>query len=501
MNVDMCGHILAERGFRDWFLYMFRVINGKPFIVEELHEKLFNKFEDSYNGNAPRICLNMPPRSGKTTLASYFVAYSLAVNPKSNFIYTSYSQELLGTISAGIANILNHPVYKAMYNAGARSSEVKLEPVDQFWKDYLQETKGRELFTSRKIITAQGGVCLFSSMGSAITGFGAGIMGAPGFTGALIIDDGNKPAEVRSETIRTKIKNYFTETLLTRLNNPGVPIINIQQRLHLEDLTGILIRDYNFENLKLPLIDSRGVCTLPAQYNQERLEELQKDDYSFLSQYQQEPIKEGGNLIKLEYFRTYEQEPRQFDRLYIVCDTAFSTKKMADNSVFLLAGLAGGNLYILNVYCKRVGFPDLKRDLKKFYEEARRKYTPQNFLSSIYIENKASGISLIQELRAEGMPITELAPRVASKYNKEVVADKYTRFLEISADLESGYCLIPEIPRAWQSNFIKECLAFDGNDNNGQHDDQVDCLIYALKIRRQSLAPNWEDVTNVFTSY
>ena len=106
--------------------------------MEPIHSDLFSTFEDIISGNTIRQNINIPPRSAKTTLAKYLIAYALTINPKCNFVYTSYSQDLLKQIARELAGILEHPVYKAMYPQYFISSEdVEADPVDEFWKDYL----------------------------------------------------------------------------------------------------------------------------------------------------------------------------------------------------------------------------------------------------------------------------------------------------------------------------------------------------------------------------
>jgi predicted phage terminase large subunit-like protein len=183
----------------------------------------------------------------------------------------------------------------------------------------------------------------------------------------------------------------------------------------------------------------------------------------------------------------------------IVCDTAFSEKKTADNSAFGLFGILDNNdIYLLDMYCKKVIFPDLVRDLKSFYQKSVNNYGKFNNINAIYIENKGSGQSLIQQLREERLPILELQPTYYNKQlNKEQVADKYTRFLEISADLENGYCFIPE-SSSWVLNFISECERFQGTKED-THDDMVDVLIYGLKKRRENAIIDWMEVKRIFS--
>lgn len=202
------------------------------------------------------------------------------------------------------------------------------------------------------------------------------------------------------------------------------------------------------------------------------------------------PNAEAGNLIKMSMFKRYETPPETYNGMFITCDTAFSEKKSADNSAFLLGGVKGKDKYILDLYCKKVTFVDLQRDLKEFYQRALQRFGKLNHIDAIYIENKASGISLIQQLRAEGLPILELTPTVHNEtLKKDIVADKYTRFLEVEADLASGNVWLP-VQAPWLPEFEKECEAFTGGKQD-EHDDCVDCTLYLLKTARKYGNTDW----------
>ena len=300
------GYILINSGFEPWFRYMFRVVNNTPYICEPLHRKLLAKIQDVIDGRTTRLNLNLCPRSSKTTALIWLVVYTLTICPKAQIIYTSFNQDLLNSVSRQVAEIMKNPVYQAMYGQGFSEEEEETDPIDEFWKEYLKSTTGKITFSTRKILTPQGGVVLFNSIGSAITGFGVGCRGKSGFTGFLAIDDGDKPTDIRSERIREKTHIYFQETLLSRLNNPEAPILNVQQRLHIDDLSGFLENNYGFEVFKFPLLDENGNCNLGNQYTPQRIKELQVDQYTFSAQYQQEPILLGGGVIKHDWWRFYK---------------------------------------------------------------------------------------------------------------------------------------------------------------------------------------------------
>lgn len=470
-QMQYLGQTLLKRGFSDWFRFMFNKIENRPFTVDLIHNSLFDIANNIIEGYENRVCLNLPPRSGKTTLAKYILSYGITVNPKSNFIYTSYSQSLLGDIANGVRDILNHPVYTAMYPSFNRVDELEEKPIDDFWLQYLEKTTGKTTFSSKKIVTAQGGVTLFSSIGASITGFGAGIRGCDSFCGALIIDDPQKPADIRSQVMREKTKVYFQETLLSRLNNPSVPIICIMQRLHLDDLSGFLENEYKFNVVRKPLMIG-GVCQIPSQYTEERIKELQINDYVFQAQYQQQPIQLGGSIIKTDWFGYYPLQNYNYTKLVIAADTAMTVKESADYTCLIVGGITpNGKLHIVDLVHGRFEFPELKQQLVNLYNKYQYTDGITTSCSSVVIENKASGIQLIQELQSStGIPITAI----------DVTKDKLTRVEETLGYFAGGNVLLPVDPSyGFNKVILNECAEFN-REQTQLHDDVVDALVHLI---------------------
>lgn len=470
MNNEYIGKRLLDRGFEVWFRYMFRVIEGQPFIIENLHRGLFDCFDSLYKLETIRLNINVPPRSGKTTLAKYLLVYTLTRNPKSNIIYTSFSQSLLTDIATSVRNILEHPIYKVMYPNAMVYEDEEVNPIDDFWLEYLKKESGKNTYSAKKITTVFGGTCLFSSIGSQITGYGAGIRNGIGFTGALIIDDANKPADIHSQTMRNKVVRYFEETLLSRLNNSRVPIVNIQQRLHLEDLSGVLASKYNFETLKKPLVDENGLCQLPSQYSDERIKELKINNYMFVSQYQQEPIILGGAIIKRDWFGYYDPSKEyDYKRIIIAGDTAMSVKESADYTCFMVGGVTKQNtLHILQIVHDKYEYPELKQSAINTFNRWQRR--PLTSASGLYLENKASGIQLIQDLKKSGLPVVAI----------DITKDKLARVEEILEYLANGLVMLPESENYGNNaEFLAECEAFT-RDMSHSHDDMVDTLVHLV---------------------
>ena len=120
-------------------------------------------------------------------------------------------------------------------------------------------------------------------------------------------------------------------------------------------------------------------------------------EYNFAGQYQQAPAPLGGGLVKAAWFRRYaaNELPQSFDRIVQSWDTANKATELSDFSVCTSWGIAGKNLYLIDVLRRRMEYPELKRAVREQYE----RFEP----SVVLIEDKASGTQLIQELIADGL--------------------------------------------------------------------------------------------------
>jgi predicted phage terminase large subunit-like protein len=100
--------------------------------------------------------------------------------------------------------------------------------------------------------------------------------------------------------------------------------------------------------------------------------------------------------------------------------------------------------------------------------------------SATLIEEKSSGMSLIQDLRAAQVSVIGIKPET----------DKRTRLYTCAPHFESGSVFFPEPEQkaAWMDDLVAELLAFPG----GKHDDQVDSISQALTwIRERRRAPTF----------
>lgn len=486
-NIDKeyLGKELINQGFETWFRYMFRVIEGKPFKIEPIHPDIFQLFQDMVDQKETRANLNVPPRSAKTTLSKWLCVYAMTIEPRCKFIYTSFNQNLLSDISKEVAGIMENPIYRAMYPNNIQMMSIEADPIDDFWREYIIQNNKKNTYTNRKIMTAQGGEILFAAIGSQITGSGCGIRGAKGFSGGLIIDDANKPADIHSQTMRDKCLRYFEETLLSRLNDSNVLILNVQQRLHNEDLSGHLIRRYKYHTLRKPLLDHNGVCQIPSQYTPQRIEELKFNVSMFAAQYQQEPIAEKGLIIKRYWWKYYNPNELKENgqkmwpitgSVIITADTAFKETKNADLSCLQVWELRKDIMIMRDMVIDRWEFPELIENARMMWSKWQdpELSEPQK-AKYFFIEDKASGTPLQQTLSREGINAIAWSPR-----EYEYPEDKVGRTKQASWDVFSGRAYLPSENK--MSDYLVDEAALFAEDMSHAHDDSVDTFTMAHSI-------------------
>jgi predicted phage terminase large subunit-like protein len=183
----------------------------------------------------------------------------------------------------------------------------------------------------------------------------------------------------------------------------------------------------------------------------------------FAAQYQQEPVAEGGNLIKWDWFRFYQEPParQSGDRIILSWDTAMSSKELSSYSACVVLQVKGETAYVLDVVREGFEYPDLKRKVTAVYRNWRNACSN----CELVIENKGSGMSLIQDLKREGINAIAVDPE----------GDKAMRMNAQTARIEAGSVLLPG-QAGWLDDFRAEILPFPA----GRYSDQVDAFSQAL---------------------
>ena len=377
LRTDFCAFV--EKAFQ-------AVSPGEPFLPNWHLDAICHALKRVEAGEIKRLIILMPPRNLKSICASVaFPAWLLGRNPTRKIICVSYNTELAAKHARDCRAVMNAAWYQSLFPS------TRIDPAKSAEAEFMTTERGFRLATST---------------GGTLTGRGGDL---------LIIDDPMKPADAQSETLRLQCQQWFSNTLLSRLDDKvNSSIVLVMQRLHPDDLAGYLMQQGGWEVLSLPAIAEaeevvplgrgnvhyRGVGEVlhPEREPLEALEKLKIEmgSYDFSAQYQQAPVPAGGNMIKWEWFGFFSGLPLLRDGAVLAqsWDTASTTSELASYSVGITALIdKTGTIWVLDLVRGRWEFPDLQRKVI----EAVRRHQPKATL----IEDHASGTALQQALKQQ----------------------------------------------------------------------------------------------------
>src|SRR5829696_8123380 len=178
------------------------------------------------SGKINRLIITVPPRHLKSICASVcFPAFLLGHDPTRRIVCVSYSEPLAKKHANDSRALMRSPMYRRLFPGTRISGE----------KD-----------TELEFMTTARGFRLATSVGGTLTGRGGNL---------IIIDDPMKPADAYSESAREQVKQWYGNTLLSRLDNKAKdPIIVVMQRLHVDDLVGHVLEQSGWTVVNLPAI-------------------------------------------------------------------------------------------------------------------------------------------------------------------------------------------------------------------------------------------------------
>ena len=280
-----------------FFRYFFKQRTGTKALINWHHALVDQTLEQVISGRIDRLIITIPPGYTKTEQAVIsFMARGLALNPRARFMHLSYSDQL------------------ALLNSSQTRAVVKSAEFQRLWpRELRNDTDSKSLWW-----TEQGGGVYAASMRGQVTGFRAGQM-EPGFTGALVIDDGVKPDDALTVEIG-KVNERYNSTVQSRLAHQKIPVIVIMQRIAHNDLAGFLLRGGSGEkwhHLELPVdfpaepYPAENTYGIPipygappsgvlweAKHNADDVRILKTRPRLYRTQYKQRPTKggEGGAL-------------------------------------------------------------------------------------------------------------------------------------------------------------------------------------------------------------
>jgi len=411
------------------------------------HQHIAFELTKISKGKGGRLIVNMPPRHTKSEFASYlFPAWYIGKFPKKKIMQVSHNAELSARFGSKVRNLIDSQEYKNIFG------DVRLR----------EDSKAKGRWE-----TNHGGEYYAAGVGGSITGRGADL---------LIIDDPHTEQDAMSDSAMERAYEWYSSGPRQRLQ-PGGNILLVMTRWAQDDLTGRLLKSQSdikadkWNIIEFPAILPTGTPVWPEYWSLEELEKVKASISvrNWNAQYMQDPVAEEGAILKREWWQPWKGQVPSLKHVIQSYDTAFSKKESADYSAITTWGVfeptPGDNcLILLDAEKGRWDFPELKAVAL----EAYKYWEPE----SVIVEAKASGQSLIQEMRRAGIPVMDFIPSRGK--------DKHSRVNACAPVFESGNVYYPDDAH-FAEEVIEECAAFPF----GQHDDYVDSTTQAVLRYRQ----------------
>lgn len=439
------------------------------------------------------LLINIPPRCMKSTSVSVALVPWVWARPEwahLKFLYTSYAGELSIRDSVKARSLMASPWYQRLFgSAFAITSDAKIR--------LTNSKNGYRIATS---VTGQG------------TGEGGDF---------IIADDPHNAKQAESDAVRDETVRWWRETMSTRGNDPKtVKRIVVMQRLHEADLSGhVLSNEFDdyvhlclpmryepqvYESGKRPMVrfhDPRvksyeglqakglpGELLWPERFDEPETKKIERNlgDYGTAGQFQQRPAPRGGGMVKEAAICLWPHKQALPDFEYILqsYDTALTDNTRSDDTACLAFGVfrhkGQKHVMVLDAWDDKLLYTKLR---SKVIGEWRALYGgvvddelhPGRRPDNIIIENKGSGISILQDLNAAGVP--------AFSYNPGH-ADKMARLQQALPLIDAGHLWMIQSKSAkegdqcvsWGRKAVKQWVTFPA----ATHDDYVDCLSQAL---------------------
>ena len=479
LNLDTYTNLRAKDDFLT-FVKIFAPTLVSDFKMGRHIKLLCQKLQGVVDGDIKRLMVFLPPRSSKSLICSkLFPAWYIGNFSNHEIMSVSHSDQLASDFGRTVRDIVNTEKFQRIFKGVALRSDVKAAGK---WK------------------TNKNGSYYAAGVRSQVAGRGANV---------ALLDDVMSEEDSFSQTGRKYIKEWYPAGLRTRLM-PNGAIIIINTRYHYDDLCGWLLKQektaeqntYSWEVISIPAWlneEAAELLGLPVgssyfpEWKSNKILKIDEEEIRasngaryWNSLYMQDPSPDDGGIIKKKYIQWWEyDEPPECQFIIQTYDTAFSTSRTADFSVIQTWGIFNdydedygfsSHLILLGNTKGRYEYPELRRIAQDLYKEFRP--------DVCIIERKASGQSLIQDMRRAGLPVLDYLPD----------KDKIARVYASTPMMEAGRVWLPK-NKVWADDLFSECMSFP----NGSHDDQVDCLSMAIHYMKDSWNlthpedPSWED--------
>jgi len=450
---------------------------GIPFIASWHIEAICEHLEAVSAGDIQRLLINIPPRHSKSTIVSVmWPAWEWLTDPAQKFLCASYSGNLSTRDNLKTRRLLQSPWYQERWG---------------HMFSFAGDQNAKQRFENDKT-----GYRLATSVGGTATGEGGS---------RLILDDPHGAQAAQSEAMRESDLEWFDMVWSTRLNNPKTDaMVTVMQRLHERDISGHILDDIKgWEHICIPaewdgkvrktslgVYDPRqkkGELICPERFGEKEITTLKQllGTYGTAGQLQQDPTPSEGGILKTNHFKLWPATSGlpPFEYILQSYDCAFTEKTTGDPtacSVWAMFTHKGErNAMLIDAWDEHLSYPDLRaRAVKDWTTEyggmtKDSPYSRAKRPDRILVEAKASGQSLLQDLRLAKVPAVGYNPGQA---------DKVSRAHQAAPTLELGLLWVPESkknlgqPVSWAASFLKQLGKFPV----AEHDDYVDTFTQAV---------------------
>lgn len=450
---------------------------GVPFMESWHIAEICEHLEAVSAGEIHRLLINIPPRHSKSTIVSVmWPAWEWITDPAQKFLCASYSGTLSTRDNLKTRRLLQSPWYQERWG--------------HMFK-FAGDQNAKQRFENDKT-----GYRLATSVGGTATGEGGS---------RLILDDPHGAQAAQSEAMRESDLEWFDMVWSTRLNNPKTDaMVTVMQRLHERDISGHILNDIKgWEHICIPAewdgkhrktilgaYDPRkikGELICPDRFGDKEITMLKQllGSYGSAGQLQQDPTPSGGGILKTKHFGLWSADDGlpPFEYILQSYDCAFTEKTTGDPTACTVWAMfthkGERNAMLIDAWDEHLSYPDLRaKAIKDWTTEygGMSKESPHSRArrpDRILVEAKASGQSLLQDLRLAKVPAVGYNPGKA---------DKISRAHQAAPTLELGLLWIPESkknrgqPVSWAAAFLKQLAKFPV----AEHDDYVDTFTQAV---------------------
>lgn len=402
-EIGLRGHL------RDLIPLMWPIVEpGRQYHNNWHLDIMAEHLEAVFHGEIRRLVMNVPPGSMKSLMTSVFwPTWVWLRDPGFRFICASYDINL------------------SIRDARRQLSIIQSDLFKERWPNHITIATDAAAGNFRSV---QGGFRFSTSVEGKVLGQHADCQ---------IVDDPIKPQGLTRLGLDDCIE-WWNGTMASRMSDPktGRRVI-IMQRLHDDDLAGYCARTGDYEVLRLPMrfdpkavsytkIGSGDMRTTPGELLwPERLPEdavktMEKEMGSRVvaAQLQQDPVPDGGNIFKQEWFRSWKKLPERWDQICQSWDCAFKGKDDSDYVCGQVWGQRGADYYLLDRVHGRMSFPETLTAIRALTKKWPKVITK-------LVEDKANGPAVISTLEKEISGLIAINPEGGKEARANAVSPLY----------------------------------------------------------------------------